>query len=590
MTTVVRVAWAACVSLQLAACALTHGRGGEANDEPPDASRGEASSDAVAEEGADVGAAASPGSPSTPAGEPTRDGGGAGDPDPEPARAADPDGGCETAAAPDARCDACRDHDAGWSDCNGDGADGCEVNLLEDPGNCGACGVGCSAGELCDEGACVNPDAVRELTGGRRTACVAQYDGDVLCWGRNSDDSYLGDPDFTGDFSSTPRRIPDSPLCGAACACDSTSTCDRDGSAHDLHCPCDSDCTACGYTDVSMYRHGCAVTGTHDLVCWGDGTDGGKTGFTDTPHDTPRVLPGTRTALQVAAGTHHSCARVSENGYSVQCWGAGSLGQLGNDLAPPLTTTPVTVQTGPSTPLDGIEALAAGEDFTCALRSTGEVFCWGSNTVGQLGFVTTADCGGAQCARRARPVALPAGADAVEVSAGQRHACARLDDGRVLCWGDNTYGQLATGSSTSGGSTPVQPLRCTLATGSDNCPDGVNQTPMDSAISLTSGRAFNCILHPSIDGAVPYCWGRNTDGQVAPALAHDDLFIAVRVAGASNAVDIAAGDFHVCSLISDTTSDHNVQCWGEGDHGQIGNGCTGDACASRTPPTVVSWP
>lgn len=38
---------------------------------------------------------------------------------------------------------------------------------------------------------------------------------------------------------------------------------------------------------------------------------------------------------------------------------------------------------------------------------------------------------------------------AFQVSVGASHACALMLDGRVLCWGDNTYGELGRTSPSS---------------------------------------------------------------------------------------------------------------------------------------------
>jgi MYXO-CTERM domain-containing protein len=53
------------------------------------------------------------------------------------------------------RLDQC---DNGFSDCNGDLADGCEINKLSDPANCGHCGVACPQGQTCEMGVCEEPD------------------------------------------------------------------------------------------------------------------------------------------------------------------------------------------------------------------------------------------------------------------------------------------------------------------------------------------------------------------------------------------------------------------------------------------------
>jgi alpha-tubulin suppressor-like RCC1 family protein len=94
-------------------------------------------------------------------------------------------------------------------------------------------------------------------------------------------------------------------------------------------------------------------------------------------------------------------------------------------------------------------AIGAGGDASCAVLSIGSVDCWGGEYTGELG--------NGKIANGSDPTAtgVLGISDAVAVGAGSGYACALLKSGAVQCWGDNSTGELATGSTHSADATPV---------------------------------------------------------------------------------------------------------------------------------------
>jgi alpha-tubulin suppressor-like RCC1 family protein len=230
----------------------------------------------------------------------------------------------------------------------------------------------------------------------------------------------------------------------------------------------------------------------------------------------------------------------------VQCWGDNQFGQLGNGKSQAISRTPVVVER-----LSGARAIAAGAFHTCALTSAGAVQCWGENSHGELGNGSNTNSG--------MPVAVSGlSSGFVAIAAGNGHACALSSAGAVQCWGDNQFGQLGNGTNANS-RTPII----------------VSRLP-GRVVAIAAGAYHTCALTSAGAGL---CWGENSHGELGNGTNnHSSTPVAVPDLSGGFAA-IAAGKGHACAL----SSAGAVQCWGDNEFGQLGNGTNNN---SRTPVAV----
>jgi len=269
--------------------------------------------------------------------------------------------------------------------------------------------------------------------------------------------------------------------------------------------------------------HTCALLSDRKVKCWGYSRfdlDRDRMGWATIFSRTPVGVGGIAHADQISAGSLHTCVLLL--GGKVKCWGENFFGQLGNGKA-----------TGSRNPVKvlGIRnatQVSAGGRHTCAVLSDRTVRCWGYNEYGQLGTRS------AQF-RSEKPVKVSGITDATEVSAGGRHTCARLSDGRVVCWGENSHGQLGNGEAHSSW-TPVKVSGIT------------------NAIHVTAGGSHNCAL---LSDRTIRCWGAGGEGQLGNGKKIDRRK-PVRVSGSTRVAQVSAGAGRNCAVLSD----HTVKRWG----------------------------
>ncbi|WP_274648814.1 fibronectin type III domain-containing protein [Paenibacillus humicola] len=261
---------------------------------------------------------------------------------------------------------------------------------------------------------------------------------------------------------------------------------------------------------------------------YGSATEGGTT---------PVQVQGLDSVTAIAAGGSHSLALKSDG--TVWAWGENFYGELGDGTpeGSSRSSSPVQVHN-----LSSVVAIAAGNEYSLAVKSDGTVWSWGLNTWGQLGDGSTTD--------RNVPVQIQGLGSVIDVAAGDSHVLALKNDGTVWAWGINGDGELGDGTKTNH-SSPVQVPH------------------LDSVTAIASGSSHSLALKS--DGTV-WAWGRNYSGELGNGT-KTSSYSPVQVTNLGSVTAIAAGYTTGFALKSDGT----VWAWGVNNFGQLGNGSTTDS-------------
>ena len=242
---------------------------------------------------------------------------------------------------------------------------------------------------------------VASISVGYGSSCAVLTSGALKCWGRN-------DQGQIGDGTTTHRNTPTT-VSGLS-----------------------SGVKLVGVGNL----HACAALISGGAKCWGDSSSGELGDGQRIASRTPVSVFGlTEVVSAISSGGPFTCILLSTG--EMKCWGSNSNGQIGSGSGSNYHPAPVTVS-GLSS---GVTAIATGNNHACALLNSGGMKCWGYNGIGHVGDGTTTD--------RSTPVnvsGLTSGVSAI--AAGQNASCAVLTSGDVKCWGDNTRGRLGDGTTT----------------------------------------------------------------------------------------------------------------------------------------------
>jgi alpha-tubulin suppressor-like RCC1 family protein len=256
--------------------------------------------------------------------------------------------------------------------------------------------------------------------------------------------------------------------------------------------------------------------------------------------DVPSFVPGLPDIVGLSGGSQHVLALGSDG--TVWAWGDNSFGQLGIvDTETTPVLTPIQVPN-----LSGVIALAAGGTHSVALLNDGTVWAWGDNSKGQLGTGSTSGT------PMTSPVQVPGLTQITTLSAGVGHTLALRADGLLFTWGANDSGQLGLGTSSA-----------------TSTPSALEVPNLTGVIAIAAGANHSLALESS--GTV-WAWGANTTGEIGNGISGAaPVTKPVQVPGLIGVTAIAGGGEHSLAVKGDGT----VWAWGDNTFGQLGNGTTG---------------
>ena len=177
----------------------------------------------------------------------------------------------------------------------------------------------------------------------------------------------------------------------------------------------------------------------------------------------------------VFAGAAFACGLTADS--TAWCWGDNQEGELGRGVIGNFNAPPDTVFGG-----HRWVTLGLGSGGACGIAVRDSLLCWGyHNGTDTVSLVPVPVRGDVSWSRP-----YGGGRDLYT------HACALTTNGTAYCWGDNPYGELGTGDTTTS-ATPV-PVA-----------GGLLWRSLDVGLDTTCGIATS---------GIAYCWGLNDDAAV----------------------------------------------------------------------------
>lgn len=296
----------------------------------------------------------------------------------------------------------------------------------------------------------------------------------------------------------------------------------------------------------------CALSNRNEIYCWGYNIDARLGDGTNENSNIPIKVDASNLTqnesfkdFDILGG--HVCGLTNLG--NLYCWGSNSFGQLGDNDTKLIPTTQYSNEFNNLI----FKSVATGYLFTCGLSNEGKLYCWGRNIYGELGVdISTAES--------INPI-LVSNSIFTQISAGNAFSCSIKDDGDVYCLGANNLFQMANDNTIVNSFTPIK---------WDTTNTGSNLAKLISSFFY-----HTCTI--SNEGKV-YCWGRNDYGQLGNNDTTDSIPVASNI---ENVKKVSAGKLHSCAL----NNYGQIYCWGNNEYGQLGDGTN----TNNLSPTLVDY-
>ena len=246
-------------------------------------------------------------------------------------------------------------------------------------------------------------------------------------------------------------------------------------------------------------------------------------------------------------------------------WGNTTNGALGRET----NQTPENLP-GVVTPPTGVRftQFSAGSGYSLALGSDGNLYSWGNNSSGQLGTGSTDYSPHSTPSKGSMPTD---GTKFTQISAGNYHSLAMGTDGNLYSWGSNGTGALGRETDQTPENRP----------GVVTPPTGVRFT------QFSAGSGYSLAL--GSDGNL-YSWGNNGTGQLgiggADSNQHNTPSKGSMPADGTKFTQISAGYYHSLAM----GTDGNLYSWGDNSLGQLGRALTSTSTLNDGTPHKVNPP